>query len=231
MRKLYTIAASFVLLALLIYVQNETAEGSLKNTEKHGLPWQIKQIDNQTEVFGLTIGSSQLSDAIAVFGEGYELAILAKHEHAGALELFYNHVKSGPLVGKLAIVADSHPKDIYHMRKHAIGQEYLETGTKKYKLSTKQQQIASKLLIRSITYIPSARLNQELIELRFGNPALVLKTGKRVTHYLYPHIGLDILIDQGGKDLLQYVTPSTFGEIQSDLHKLAEKFHASTKIK
>ena len=90
----------------------------------------------------------------------------------------------------------------------------LDNGTKKYQLSEEQVLSVQLLPIRSVTFAPTARLSQDMIEQRFGSTDLTIAVGEFVTHYLYPELGLDVRIDDKGKDLLQYVAPKDFRALQ-----------------
>lgn len=185
-----------------------------RSATQHGLPWQVELSDGNSRVFGITLGSSTLADAIAVINLDYELAILAKYRQTGALELFYRHFKARQLQGKLILVVDADDALLASLKTEAISGEMLDNGTEKYLLSEQQFLSAQQLPIRSITLATTARLNQEMIEQRFGAAKLTVATSEHVTHYLYPELGLDILVDDKGSDLLQYVAPRNFSALQ-----------------
>ena len=70
------------------------------------------------------------------------------------------------------------------------------------------------------------KLEKGLLEERFGLPALVLQTAEKITHYLYPQLGVDIMIDEKGKDYLQYVSPADFAVLQYALEYQAHSYSA-----
>jgi hypothetical protein len=72
--------------------------------------------------------------------------------------------------------------------------------------------------IRTISYLPKARLDNELIEQRFGAPALRLTEPKTdIVHWLYPERGLDIGREPGGNVVIQYVDPDDFNRVLQPL--------------
>lgn len=180
------------------------------SASQHGLPWQVELKDGNSRVFGITLGESSLADVIATINLEYELAIMAKQQQAGALELFYSHFKAGQLQGKLIVVIDTSETQLATLKAEAPKSQMLDNGTRKYQLGEHQFLSVQPLPIVSVTFAPTVRLNQEMIELHFGVAEEIVEATEYVTHYLYPALGLNILIDEKGKDLLQYVAPKTF---------------------
>ena len=66
-----------------------------------GLPWQIEVLpDGSTQVFGLYIGKSTLSDSLGILGTDMEVAVIASPDEIGNLEMYYGHYRAGLLSGK-----------------------------------------------------------------------------------------------------------------------------------
>lgn len=183
-----------------------------------GLPWQIEVLpDGSTQVFGLHIGVSRLADAVATLGDDMELAVIAATDEAGSLEMYYGHYRAGLLSGKLVLLSDATAEDVQRWRDNAVREEYMASGyAKKYFLSKADLTEAFEGAITSITFIPSVNLDEELVLARFGEPEKRVP-GDGVTHYLYPEKGLDISIYAKAKDVLQYVSPSAFGQLTQPL--------------
>ena len=210
--------------ATLMYMKPPAPELNSSTTPMlHGLPWQIDLQDGNSRVFGITLGVSTLAEATATINREYELAILAKHQQPGALELYYYHFKAGQLQGKLLLVINIDDETLAKMKTAAASHKVLDNGTKKYSLSQQQLAAVQQHSIRSITFVPTASLSKQLIEQQFGKTEQQLATSDKVTHYLYPRLGLDILVNDGGKDLMQYVAPSQFSLLQATIQRQAEK--------
>lgn len=206
---MFCLLAVVVLMAALV-IQPQSAKTDAKNN--HGMPWQVVIDHDQSTVFGLTLAndtlnSSTLSDAIEQLGTDNELAVLAKPEQLGALELFYPRFRTGPLQGKLIIGIDAPEAEITAIKQAPSQQEYLDNGTKKFQLTTQQQFNALTLAIKSLTFAPSARLDDTLIRARFGKPAAIINVNEQVSYYIYEQLGLTVRIDIKGKDMVHYVSP------------------------
>ena len=210
----------FFLLAIVLAVYPFLDQSD--NTETlTGLPWQIEILhDGSTEVFGLHIGNSRLSDAIAMLGNDMELAIIAATDEVGNLEMYYGHYRAGLLSGKLVLQTDISEQKIKAWRDNAIRSEYMATGmAKKYILSPDDLPHVLNETIIGLTFIPAVNLDEAVILARFGEPEQRLQSAGAV-HFLYPEKGLDIVLHEKSKEVLQYVSPDAFQQL---IQPLAEK--------
>lgn len=188
-----------------------------------GLPWQIEvQADGSTQVFGLHIGVSRLSDVTMILGNDYELAIISATsvvagDDPGNLEMYYGHYRAGLLSGKLILQVNSSALNIQRWRDNAIKSDYMASGlAKKHNLSDEDLPDILNEVVTGITFIPAVNLDEEVILERFGTPAQVIHA-EDVTHYLYPQLGLDIALHVKSKEVLQYVVPARFAQLIAPL--------------
>jgi hypothetical protein len=176
-----------------------------------GLPWQIEILaDGSTQVFGLEIGKSRLSDALAILGDDVELAIIAASDETGNLEMYYGHFKAGVISGKLVVSTKASEQNIKYWRERAIKSDYVATGrAKKYSLSSDDLTQALDEVIAGLTFIPAVNLDEEIILTRFGEPDERVQLDDAI-HFLYSEKGLDIAFYENAKEVLQYVSPGDF---------------------
>jgi len=204
-------------LALYQYYQVKNQSGSTQTIE--GLPWQIELLpQGKSGVFGLVLGQSTLADAFAVLGQDYELAIISMLDEQGALEAYYPRYLAGVITGKLILAAQIDDAQLQAMRKRAEGIDYTGSGAKKFRLRQDDIAAAESLPIATITFIPTTNFDHEIIMMRFGKPDLRIKSNDNTEHYLYRKKGLDIILNQKGKDVLQYVAPSQFNRLSDALN-------------
>ena len=182
------------------------------------LPWQIEvQTDGTSRVFGLTLGRSTLSDARARFGPEPQVAIVTAPGEAGSLEAYFEVVSLGFLTGKMIVTLEVAPDTVDRMRGRATKTEHMESATRKATLATADRELAARVPIRAIAFIPSAQIEEATILARFGQPAERLRDGEHVEHFLYPAKGLDVILDRKGKEVLQYVAPRDFARLREPL--------------
>jgi len=188
-----------------------------------GMPWQIELPGaGQSRVFGLTLGggaASTLADAQHLSTEAPKLALLAPPEKPLALEAYFDTVAIGPLTGKLVLSIAATSSELEAMRDKAAKTDHLETGVRKFTLNDADRQRAERLPLAAIAFIPSAGLDEAIILQRFGAPAERIRQGETLEHFLYPALGLDIVLDSKGKEVLQYVAPAEFARLRAPLGK------------
>ena len=183
-----------------------------------GLPWQIELLpDGSTRVFGLEPGRTTLGQAVSRLGDDMELAVMAAEGERGSLEVYYGHYRAGLLTAKLVLAAETDAATLKSMRDNASDAELLKSGTRKYIVSQEDRDSAFAAVIRSIAFIPSTKLDEGMIINRFGEPAEVITVDDQTRHYLYPEKGLDIILGDDGRDVLQYVDPAAFTRLRAPL--------------
>ncbi|HRP74096.1 MAG TPA: hypothetical protein PK725_07275 [Rhodocyclaceae bacterium] len=183
-----------------------------------GLPWQIVlTADGDTRVFGLMPGSSRIDDALAVFGDDIDIAIVAPPARPARLEAYFSAMRAGFVTGKLVLTVDVPDDVIDAMRERAVRSTYMESAARKYALHSEDLVAARAAPIRVITFIPSVDLDEAVIIARFGEPAMRIDGSDGVEHFLYPPLGLDIALSTRGKEVFQYVAPRDFALLRDPL--------------
>jgi len=192
--------------------------GARKTQDVSGLPWQIDILpDGNSSVFALTLSRSTIADARERFGPDMEIAVIARHGEAGALEAYYSRVTTGIVTGKMILVAEVDKETLERMRQRAVKSSYMESSTRKFTLSPEDLTLAEGAPIGSITFIPAARLDEETAIARFGPPEERIRVSAQAEHLLYPEKGLALTLDSKGKEILQYVAPRHFPRLREPL--------------
>jgi len=177
-----------------------------------GLPWQIDVLPGGlSSVFGVTLGRSTLGDAHEQLGDDMTLAIIiASGQDTGGLEMYYSHFKAGVFSGKLVLAADLPPEVLAQLTERAIRSRYMDSGARKITLHPDDLPIALQAPLASMTFIPAVNIDEAAAIKRFGPADKTLRNDDGVTHLLYPDKGLDLIINEKGKEVLQYVAPRDF---------------------
>lgn len=211
---------ALIVLALALPLLFSSPEPPPQEQQLTDLPWQVT-VDEKgdSKVFGLIPGISTLADVRQHFGDEMEVAIVATPDEAGNLEGYYSQVKVGFILGRLIVTLDIAPETIIEIRERALKARHMESTTRKITLHPDDLATAEKTPIRAITLIPNANLDEEVIIQRFGQPAERIVASETLTHLLYPDIGLDVVLDTKGKEVLQYVAPRHFDQVRTPLIK------------
>jgi hypothetical protein len=210
---------TFLLITLVLAIYPFIGMEDKKGGSVTGLPWQIEILpDGSTRVFGVIPGQSTLGEAAAQLGEDMELAVMvAKGETTGSLEMYYGQYRAGLLSAKLVLAADLNADSLRSFIENAADREVLESGARKYVLNEEDHARAFSAVIETIACIPAVNLDHDIIIKRFGEPGEVIQNESQVTHYLYPDKGLDVILSEEGKEVLQYVAPADFERLRAPL--------------
>ena len=222
--KKYYIAAIVLVFALILLsplllshnLQHKTAVGISM------LPWQIEQTDNDNiRVFGIIPQHTTLQQAISQFGQqSGDLAVMAPSGKQALLEMYFESFQAGFISGKMVLTLAA-PEDLINTLKTAASETTHTPGLyDKYSISRENSSAVMNLPIQVITFIPSARLDENTITQRFGEAQEILSLPENQTAFLYPEKGLGILRSARQPTVLQYIAPGEFHRISDPLHSL-----------
>jgi hypothetical protein len=207
----------FIWLTVLLVMTGLTACSNDTQNDSElvtGFPWQIERLpDGSTRVFGIVPGQTTLDVAMAQLGDDNELAIIAAPGETGSLEVYYSHYTAGLIEGRLILVADIEPDTLASMQMRARR----KSGTHRLLLDEGDLPTARRAAVRAITFMPTFDLDEESTRARFGMPAEVVPVSAQEQHLLYPELGLDLVLNADGKDVLQYLSPDDFAAHRAQL--------------
>lgn len=180
-----------------------------------GLPWQIERLpDGASRVFGLTLEQTTLSQAASILGEDHELAIMQGDDAPPRLEMYFGHFKAGPVSGRLILTFQAEVDVLEQLiTAHAI-KDYTRAGTLKYRPDPVARQALADNKLQQLLFIPAIQLDEAIAVNRFGQPAEVRRPESQVQHWLYPDLGLELVLHESAKDVLLYRAPRRMQPVQ-----------------
>lgn len=195
------------------------------------LPWQVTvNADGSSEALGLKLGAGTLADVRQRFGPDTQIAIIAAPGEDGTLEAFVDPAQAGFIAGKLVVTAALPASaTLIGLRERALKSEFMESTTRKYTLRPEDEAVALQARIVSLSFIPQASLDADIVLARFGQPATRVRSNARQEHFLYPDKGLDVILDTEGKELLQYVAPRDFERLRAPLQAASAAASAASQ--
>jgi hypothetical protein len=201
-------AAVLGFVAVLLLMPPTIDDGTVR------LPWRVS-VDQagRTQVFGLTLGETTLAEVRALFGEDGAINLFETPGTAEPLgvEAYFDQIYLQGLRADFVITLDLDQTTLTPMFERGLRISQLGSGARKVKLDPADVDSLLHRPIRTMTYLPQARLSEELIERRFGPPQerrIEAETG--VVHWLYPDRGMDIARDPKGKIVVQYANSADF---------------------
>jgi hypothetical protein len=185
------------------------------------LPWRAAiGPAGRSQAFGFTLGETSLAEVRRVFGEDGALSLFHNPDRPEpfAVEAYFEQIYLQRLRADFVVALDLDQATLGQMYDRGLRISQLESGAKKVKLNPADAETLAGRAIRSIAYLPQARLPETLLERRFGKPEARRtepKTG--IVHWLYPARGMDIARDPNGKVVIQYVNLADFDALRAPL--------------
>lgn len=199
------------------------------------LPWLIERdAENRVHVFNMTLGVTTLGEVRDLFNEDgkvnlFQAPVSAEGEESLVVEAFFERVYLQRLRADWVLTLDLPPEALADMYERGLRISKLGSGSRKIKLDGEDAAALVDVPVRSITYLPKARLDQDLLAQRFGEPneRITEKTG--VVHWLYPDKGLDMARSPRGNVVLQYMNPADFDAALAKLQAAEAAWKASER--
>lgn len=214
---LLLVSASFIV-PLLVDPESQ----SVAVNETQFLPWHIETTANgNSKVFGLTLGETTLQTAETHFHGGAEVSLFVSPEGQYTSEAYFDKVVLGGFSSQMVLSMELSQAELAAMFQRGSRVSNLGNGRKKVTLSAEDLQKVFRSPVISLAYLSRARLDDELLIKRFGEPQQRLQeTESDITHWLYPDLGLDVALNSNGRAVLQYVPPRRFTDLVEPLLRL-----------
>ena len=217
-RKIFLGILSITLIALAIAL---LVPGGRSPEGEPRLPW-LTQVNDQgvLRVFGITLGESTLQQARESFQSQGKATLFQAPDGKYRTEVYFQRLFLSGLKADLVLTLAVSKSDTVAMFERGERISQMGSGTHKIELSSRDLEALSQQRIDSITFIPTADLDADLLRGRFGEPARrVSETTSPITHWLYPDRGLDIALNPDGKEIFQYVNPADFEKLSTPLDR------------
>lgn len=175
------------------------------------LPWDVAQpTEGQVQVFGLTLGESRLSDLRALLGESGKLSLFIEPSGSMTVEAFFDDIILSQIRADWVVTLQVPEDALDAMFGRGTRISGLGAGTRKVTLAAEDVVRLAEAPLRRITYLPWKRLEARDITGNFGEPAEILDEESGISHWLYPHLGMDIARDPDGAVVIQYLNSDDF---------------------
>ena len=206
----------FSVLALIVGMLLSMQYGDKSNL---GFPWQVENMaDGTTRVFQVHLGTTTLGQAEQLFQEGAELTLFVPRNEKPVIEAYFNDLFIGGLKAKMVVSFDLSPDQVQQIYDRGVRISTLGSGTRKVDLHSDDVARIKNEKIVAITYLPSINLDAGLIEKRFGQPDdKITDSASGAVHWLYSAKGVDVVLSDEQKEVVQYVMPVNFPRLVAPL--------------
>jgi hypothetical protein len=171
------------------------------------MPWETTVMeDGNIQVFGIHLGKTTYKQAQQLLNSYGKTAIFDQEGHEPTIEAYFESINLGGLSAKIVLNLLVDVQQIETMLNSAIESKLQPSGARKYELNNEDNTRMLDSTISGITYIPSVKLNEQMVLERFG-PASEKQQSTVQTDIIiwqYPNIGLSVTFTTGEKTVLQY---------------------------
>ncbi|MFW5425994.1 MAG: lytic murein transglycosylase [Methylophagaceae bacterium] len=171
------------------------------------MPWEITVMPNgQISVFNIHLGTTnyrQAQESLHIHGQ---TSIFSQEGKTTTVEAFFNSINMGGLSAKLVLNLVVDADVIEKMKSRATEARLQPSGAHQYQLGNQDNATLINAPVSAITYIPSVRLNPEMVLHRFGFTNLVMQDpeNSNTEIWQYPALGLSIYLNDNEKTIMQY---------------------------
>ncbi|MDH5357170.1 MAG: lytic murein transglycosylase [Gammaproteobacteria bacterium] len=171
------------------------------------MPWEITIMpDDSIKVFGVHLGSTTYRHTQELFRQFGKTAVFTQEGKASTVEAFFDSIHLGGLSAKVILNLKVSEQQLNDMLSHATEARLQPSGARRYQLSNADNAALINSPIIAITYIPSVRLDKDMVRHRFGTPDYIEheleSPDTEIWHY--PTLGLSISLNDSEKTVLLY---------------------------
>jgi len=218
------ITITLLIILTLLYKQTATKNESVEKITD--LPWMVTiNPDRSSTIFNQTLGKSTLEDFQGYVKRQPEVSLFRDQDASFTVEALFEKINLGGLVSHVILELNVPKEELAELEKNSLKKTVMPSGAYKLRLSTETINTLANKTITNLTYSPtSVRLDAEMIKLRFGEPDEIITVDDKISHFLYPQIGLDIILNlnKRAKDVFQYVNPDDFDRLREKLYSDAQ---------
>lgn len=175
------------------------------------LPWQVDLAgDGSSRVLGLQLGDATLADAVARFGAPDGIALF-QSDRRRSLEAYFASVRLANLEGRVVVSLAATPEELDAFAARAVGAERVASGATRLALSAADKAGLVGRRLTGLSYLPKYKgLDAPFFRERLGEPAAWLEDEAGAVQWLYPELGLSLLLTPSDGAVFEYVAPRDF---------------------
>jgi len=199
-----------------------------KRAQVNELPWQITPTaEGSIQVFDITLGNSTLLEVERKLRHVAVVNLFIRLEDGAekpVIEAFFERVELAGLGAQVVVTFDIAEADLLAMFERGVRIAKMGSGERKVDLAGDDLAVLYQTPIATLTYLPKINLSSEMILNRFGQPLeQIAEPEGGAVHWLYPEKGLDLLLSDERKEVLQYLPPRDFDRLLQPLREKGER--------
>lgn len=202
------LSLSLLAIGLFYFTVDHTPETSV------AMPWHVTVHDDQhSEVFEIKLNETNLEQARVRFGQLEGISLYQDKAGIFSLEAYFGNVSIGLFSARIIANLQASQAELSAMTVNAYNRVITEQGSQKWTLKDEVKRQQSLRKVKSLTYIPGySGMDASFIAQRFGEPESREKVDETTELWLYPKLGVRVLLDSDGKEVFEYMVLADFNQ-------------------
>ncbi len=214
------------LLAVLLFTAILFLGASLLPDEERNpqldTPWNVTvSPEGNSHLLGITLGESSVDEAQQYWKKAPKITLFIPEQGTPKVEAYFQDVTLGGIRANIVVEAKVPNRQLQVLIEQGARISTQGDGSRKVTLDGDGVTAVEQSPISSLTYLPKADLPVAVIHKRFGLPTHTFRNEKeKIEHWVYPFIGLDLVLSEETKEVLQYVPPREIDRLLEPLQQL-----------
>lgn len=180
--------------------------------KNQSMPWESHVNEHQqTVVFDLVMGSDRVIDAARIFGVEIQASLFEDVDGGKQLEAYFSNTKVGGISAGIILNLAIKDESMVELNTHIDEIMMMPSGVKKTTFLPIGDRVISSLVINSLSFVPKADLDEQVIKKLFGQPDRIevesaIDNGgdNGGSYWYYPNKGLRIIIGTEQKEIFEF---------------------------
>lgn len=184
-------------------------------------PWNVTVSANgNSHLLGITLGESTINEAQQYWKEAPKITLFIPEQGTPKVEAYFQEVTLDGIRANIVTEIEISDTQLQTLVEQGARISTQGDGSRKVTLDGEGVTVVEQSPISSLTYLPKANLSPAVIKKRFGLPTHTFRMEKdKIEHWVYPLIGLDLVLSDETKEVLQYVPPREIGRLLEPLQQ------------
>ena len=169
------------------------------------LPWNAHYDEQgQLHALGLILNQSTLKDVSELYGRDIEVKLFEMQDGSKSAEAYLGSAYIGTIHGALVIKLALTESELDSFYERGARTTISKQGARQIQLNNDDTLALFDYPINELTLVPRRNLTTESILKRFGEAGEVEQLEGGLQRWLYPQMGLELVLLEGSNDILRY---------------------------
>lgn len=171
------------------------------------LPWNASyDEEGRLHALGLVLNQSTLKEVTDLYGRDIEVKLFEMQDGSKTAEAYLGSAYIGTIHGALVIKLALSEQELEAFYERGARTTISKQGARQIQLNNEDTLALFDYPINEVTLVPRRNLTREAIIKRFGEAEEIQEMDDGLERWLYPQMGLELVLLEGSNDILRYRT-------------------------